>query len=78
MSNETIRAMSLPDLEAVVEKDSKVKLVNFKSEDVEFEFVLQSIIAASIPKEEIFVLARTNKQLKDLSSLMMQRGIPHV
>jgi superfamily I DNA/RNA helicase len=78
LSNETIRAMSLPDLEAVVEKDSKVKLVNFKSEDVEFEFVLQSIIAASIPKEEIFVLARTNKQLKDLSSLMMQRGIPHV
>jgi len=78
LSNETIRAMSLPDLESAIEKESKVKMVNFKSEEVEFEFVVQSILAASVPKEEIFVLARTNKQLKDLSNLMMQRGIPHV
>ncbi|MBL7051831.1 MAG: exodeoxyribonuclease V subunit gamma [Nanoarchaeota archaeon] len=78
LSNETIRVMNLPDLESAVERENKIKLLNFKSDDVEFEFVIQSILAASVPKEEIFVLARTNKQLKDLSYLMLQRGIPHI
>jgi hypothetical protein len=36
------------------------------------------VLAADVEREEIFVLARTNRQLNELSELMRQRGIRHV
>jgi DNA helicase-2/ATP-dependent DNA helicase PcrA len=76
--NEAIRPMALPNLEASNEGGKKVKLLNFKNENAEFEFVLQSVLASTVPREDIFVLARTNRQLSDLSRLFSERGVTHV
>jgi superfamily I DNA/RNA helicase len=75
LMNESIRPMSLPPLESGKEGKTKARILQFKNEDVEFEFVIQRILATKIPREEIFVLARTNRQLKDLAERMEQRGI---
>ncbi len=76
--NEAIRPMALPKLDSDKNGGKKVKLINFKNEDVEFEFVLQSILASSVARKDIFVLARTNRQLTNLSRLFNERGISHI
>ncbi|MFH1063576.1 MAG: UvrD-helicase domain-containing protein [Candidatus Woesearchaeota archaeon] len=79
--NDSIKNMRLADLESSVEEkeDSKdIKLLKFNSEDAEFEFVIQMILASDVPRNEIFVLARTNRQLNELSQIMKIRGISHV
>ena len=76
--NKSIRIMGLPDLESEVFGDKDIKLLKFNSEEKEFEFIIQKIISSSLPREEIFVLARTNKQLNELSQMMQVRGIKHV
>jgi superfamily I DNA/RNA helicase len=70
--------MGFADLESCVEGKKDVKLLKFESEDAEFEFVLQRILSSDIPRKEIFVLARTNRQLNELSQLLKSRGIKHV
>ncbi|MFH1211663.1 MAG: UvrD-helicase domain-containing protein [Candidatus Woesearchaeota archaeon] len=76
--NEAIKSMGLPDLEGERKEKSDIRLLDFSSEFAEFEFVLQAIMSSLIPRHEIFVLARTNKQLNDLSQIMKSRGIKHV
>jgi superfamily I DNA/RNA helicase len=78
LMNEAIRPMSLPALESIREENSKARILQFKSEEVEFEFIIQRILVTKVPREEIFVLARTNRQLKDLAQIMNQRGISFV
>jgi superfamily I DNA/RNA helicase len=76
--NSAIKSMGLADLESAVEGERDIKLLKFDSEDAEFEFVVQRILAAEISRGEIFVLARTNRQLNELSQIMKSRGISHV
>lgn len=76
--NRAIRHMNLPDLEAVKYGDKEMMLLDFASEEAEYEFVIQRILASALPRNEIFVLARTNRQLNELSALMKARGIKHV
>jgi superfamily I DNA/RNA helicase len=76
--NEGISHMRLPDLQGMKEGEKDMRLLEFASEQAEYEFVIQRILASDIPKNEIFVLARTNKQLSELSLLMKERGIKHV
>ena len=76
--NSSIRSMGLPDLEFTLDGEKDVHLLKFESEPVEFEFVIQHILGSKLPRKEIFVLARTNRQLNDLSTLMKARGIAHV
>lgn len=76
--NRSIKNMGLADLESSLEGNKDIKLLKFNSEDTESEFVIQSIIASDIPRKEIFVLARTNRQLNELSQMMKLRGIKHV
>ncbi|MDP3918895.1 MAG: exodeoxyribonuclease V subunit gamma [Nanoarchaeota archaeon] len=76
--NEVIRPMALPSLESDKKGEKDVKLFNFRTESAEFEFVIQMILASDVPREEIFVLARMNKQLSALSKLMYERGINYV
>ena len=76
--NNSIKNMGLPDLESEIQGEKDIKLLKFNSEEKEFEFVMQKIISSSLPREEIFVLARTNRQLNDLSQMMKIRGIKHV
>jgi len=76
--NESIRSMNLPDLEYNLEGEKDIKLIDFKSEDAEFEYVVQTILHSKVPREEMFVLARTNRQLNDLSEVMKNREIPFI
>jgi superfamily I DNA/RNA helicase len=76
--NDSIRSMGLADLKAAVGGEKDTKLLSFDSEQSEFSFVVQQIIESRLPRKEIFVLARTNRQLSELSSMMRLRGISHV
>jgi superfamily I DNA/RNA helicase len=76
--NQSIKHMGLPDLEAWQKGEKDLRLLSFASEEAEHEFVIQRILSSEIPRNEIFVLARTNKQLSELSDLMRQRGMKHV
>ena len=76
--NNSIKNMRLKDLESTIKGENDIKLLKFSSEDSEFEFVIQRIIASSLQRNEIFVLARTNRQLNELSHIMKIRGIKHV
>ncbi|MFH1605916.1 MAG: ATP-dependent DNA helicase UvrD2 [Nanoarchaeota archaeon] len=76
--NKSISSMGLADLESVVKGEKNLKLLKFDSEIKEFEFVVQMILASAIPKNEIFVLARTNRQLNELSQLLKSRNIKHI
>jgi len=76
--NKSIKKMGLPNLEAANDFDKDIKLMHFKNESSEFEFVIQRIISSNLKGKDIFILARTNKQLNELSELFKQRMIPHV
>ena len=79
--NESIKEMGLTDLTSAIknkEKKGEIELRQFETEQEEFEFVIEKIISSPLPRNEIFVLARTNKQLVELSSLLHARRISHV
>jgi len=76
--NSSIKHMRLAYLKSSNEGKKDIHLIKFTSEDEEFEFVIQKIIESDIPRNEIFVLARTNRQLNELSQLMKVHGVKHV
>jgi len=76
--NHSIREMGLPDLDTHSEKDAEVKILDFDNEDAERTFIIDNILNSDIPNGEIFVLARTNRQLMELSQLMKLKKISHV
>jgi superfamily I DNA/RNA helicase len=76
--NKAIGWMRLPDLESAKSGKKDISLVGFESESEELGYVVQKVLASELPREEIFVLARTNRQLTELSMLMRERGIKHI
>ena len=76
--NLSIREMKLPDLEGHLEGEAEIRIEDFDNEDAEREFVLREIEDSNISLDEIFILARTNKILLELSRAMSARGIAHV
>ncbi|MFA4960287.1 MAG: UvrD-helicase domain-containing protein [Candidatus Pacearchaeota archaeon] len=76
--NYSIREFGLPDLNYYKEKETEIKILNFDTEEGEREFVLNNILESSIPNNEVFVLARTNRQLLEISNSMKARGIAHI
>ncbi|MCF7872164.1 ATP-dependent DNA helicase UvrD2 [Candidatus Woesearchaeota archaeon] len=81
--NKSIKKMKLPDLKSVndtdhEETDGKIALVNFDNELAEHEFITQAIITSNTKREEIFVLARMNKQLNEISEIFKAKNIPFV
>lgn len=79
--NHSIREMKVPNLEAHKHEDSEIKILDFSSEESEQEFVVGEIVKYlrnGISGEEIFVLARTNRQLNDLSNKLKVMKINHV
>ncbi|MFH1181653.1 MAG: UvrD-helicase domain-containing protein [Candidatus Woesearchaeota archaeon] len=76
--NNSIKGMGLADLDFTVDGEKDVHLMKHESEAAEFEFVMQHILNSKLPRQEIFVLARTNRQLVELSELMKKRGILHI
>ncbi len=78
LANRAIMHMDLPDLIADKEGEKNIQLHSFSTEDEEYGFIAKKIKDSGIPNHEIFVLARTNRQLKELSYLFSTRGIRHV
>jgi len=78
LMNKSIKKMNLPDLIAINEGVKDIRLLNFDSESTEYEFVVQRILHSDLSREEIFVLARTNRQLKEISELLLQKNIKHI
>ena len=76
--NNSIKNMRLADMQSSIEGKKDINLLKFTSEDEEFEFVIQKIIESDLPRNEIFILARTNRQLNELSQLMKVQGVKHV
>lgn len=76
--NKSVKNMGLPDLEPNFEQGKQIYLKKFNSEEEEHEFVINNIIASPMPGNEIFVLARTNRQLNQLSEKLKQMQIPHI
>ncbi|MCK4883653.1 MAG: UvrD-helicase domain-containing protein [Candidatus Diapherotrites archaeon] len=76
--NSSIKGMGLPDLESELAGDKNILLLKCGSAESEIDFLAKKIIASKTPRSEIFVLARTNKQLNELSQSMEVCGISHV
>jgi superfamily I DNA/RNA helicase len=76
--NHSIREMGLPDLSSSKLLADEIQVFDFSSEEEERNFVMKKILELGLPGEEIFVLARTNRQLNELSQIMKQRGIMHI
>lgn len=76
--NSSIRSLGLPDLESSKEINSEIKLLNFPSESDEFDFVIKKILESNVNREEIFVLARTNRQLSEISGLLKKASVRHI
>jgi len=70
--------MGLSDLESVLQEKKDIHLNKCSSEEDEFKYVIQKIIDSDIPRNEILVLARTNKQLNKISQAMNAKRIKHV
>ncbi|MFH0711507.1 MAG: UvrD-helicase domain-containing protein [archaeon] len=82
--NKAISEMELPDLQSgrenrklKIDDRDRIRILGFESEAVEREFVLGEILKGDVLPEDIFVLARTNRQLVELSALMKSRGVSH-
>ncbi len=76
--NRSIHSLGLPSLESNFSEEGELNLCSFDSTEAEFNFILGKILSAEVPKEEIFILSRTNKQLEEFSRLLSQKGIPHI
>ena len=78
LMNKSLDNMKIPELKASFEGDNKIHLLNFESEDDERNFIIAKINELSLPRNEIFVLARTNRMVKDISQSMKIHGIKHL
>lgn len=76
--NKSIIEMKMPDLESDIDGEKEINLINFDNEEAEFNFIKAKILSSEIPREEIFILARTNRQLLDFSTILKKENIPHI
>ena len=75
--NATVAHMGLPALESSM-ADGKASLLYLSSEIEEYTYVVEQILKSTLKRESIFVLARTNRQLEELSTSMKLRGVKHI
>jgi superfamily I DNA/RNA helicase len=62
--NEGIKSLGLPDLEAAIKSPGNAEILAFQSIDDEFSYVLSKLKENT---KKTFILARTNKQIDELS-----------
>ena len=75
--NESIRIMKFKDLEATIDGESEIKLFDFDTEDEEMAFVIK-LLKETENLQDFFVLARTNRQINELSKKLHALKIPHI
>ncbi|MBT4445707.1 UvrD-helicase domain-containing protein [archaeon] len=79
LCNSCCKELGFADLKAHLGDDTiDSHLIKQSNKQQEFAFVIDKIISSDIAREEIFVLARTNRVLKDFSEILKKRKIKHV
>jgi superfamily I DNA/RNA helicase len=78
LMNSSIKEMELPDVMANFESDNEIYLKNFSSLSEEIDYVAKKILESEVERKEIFVLARTNRILNEISTYFGRVGIAHV
>jgi len=76
LANEVITPMHLPEINSVKNnKDKSVILIKHDSENSENIFILQAILSQNIPRNQIFILTRTNKRLTSIAEMLSKNKI---
>jgi superfamily I DNA/RNA helicase len=78
LMNRAISKMNLPDLEAANEGTRDMRLLGFETESAEHEFIVQRILHSDVMHEDIFILARTNRQLNEIAAILSAGGIKYI
>ncbi len=78
LMNDSIKNMKMPFLDYEKEQDSVLDLKNFENESEEYEFVSKKILNENFLENRVFVLARTKKQLQEISKYFDKNGIPYI
>ena len=73
--NSSIKDMGLANLESSAGKEGSIHLLKFGTEKEEFAYVAQGIKMSEYKRNDIFVLARTNRQLKEFSKILRSKKI---
>lgn len=76
--NKSLEGIRLPDLIPQLDLESDIELHDFDSEEEEISYIIGKITELDIPRNEIFVLARTNRMISELSQRMKLKGIKHL
>jgi len=76
--NQAVHEMGLPNLQWHKNNAANISLIDFENETAEMLFVVNKILESGISFDETFVLARTNRQLQELSILFAQRNVPFI
>ncbi len=77
-SNELVKNLGLPNIEAVKKEGNNITLIGHKKEEEQTIFVAKSIQSIGIQREEIFILARTNKQLDKMAEVLDREKIKYL
>jgi len=78
LMNKIISNMKMPNLEANFRGERFLALKKFDSEEEELDFIVNNIKNMEISLKEIFVLARTNRQLEALARIFKKESIPYI
>ena len=76
--NLAISSLGMNDLKSNYEGKPELSLLKFTSEYLEFKYVTEEIMNSNLSRKEIFVLARTNRQLNELSGWLKEKQIDHI
>ncbi len=75
LMNNSIKEMELPDLEAIFDNDSQIKIFSFENEEAEISFIIEYLKETKEKLNEIFILSRTNKQLNNIANMLRRINI---
>jgi superfamily I DNA/RNA helicase len=78
LMNKSIKEMNMPDLENSNNKNKHLKIYSLPSEEMENDFISKKILLSNTERNEIFILARTNKRLLKLSDFLKKKNIKHI
>jgi superfamily I DNA/RNA helicase len=76
--NTSIQHMKLPDLKPNLKPQKNIYLKKLQTEEQEYQYITNKIKQTKTPNKEIFVLARTNKQLNKISEYLKKQKIKHI
>ncbi len=78
--NKLISKMKMPDIEPANTNNvgGVISLCNFQSEEAEIDFITKKVLRSKFKRNEIFILARTNRYLINISKKLKEMKIKHI